>query len=133
MKYGDLRDFLAQLDARGELKRIAVAVDPHLEMTEVCDRVLRQHGPALLFTHPTGHTIPVLGNLFGTPERVALGLGKNAVSDLRDIGLLLAALKEPEPPTGFKDGWNKLALYKHVFNMSPRVTTKAPCPENGIT
>jgi 4-hydroxy-3-polyprenylbenzoate decarboxylase len=77
MKYKDLRDFIAQLEKLGELKRISVAVSPHLEMTEICDRVLRAQGPAILFENPTGHTMPVLANLFGTPHRVALGMGKN--------------------------------------------------------
>ena len=65
MHYQDLRDFIAQLERIGELKRVQVTVDPHLEMTEICDRVLRAGGPALLFEHPKGYAIPVLGNLFG--------------------------------------------------------------------
>ena len=82
MKYHDLRDFLAQLEALGELKRVAAEVDPRLEMTELCDRVLKAGGPALLFERPkgafrspAGGTIPVLGNLFGTPQRVARAMG----------------------------------------------------------
>jgi 4-hydroxy-3-polyprenylbenzoate decarboxylase len=129
MKYADLRDFLAQLEARGELKRIAHAIDPHLEMTEICDRTLRAKGPALLFENPKGHTIPVLGNLFGTPERVALGMGAESVAALRDIGKLLAFLKEPEPPKGFKDLWEKLPTFKQVLNMPTKVVNNAPCQE----
>jgi 4-hydroxy-3-polyprenylbenzoate decarboxylase len=129
MKYSDLRDFLAQLEARGELKRIGHAVDPHLEMTEICDRTLRAKGPALLFENPKGHTIPVLGNLFGTPERVALGMGAESVEALRDIGKLLAFLKEPEPPKGFKDLWEKLPTFKQVLNMPAKVVNNAPCQE----
>ena len=98
MQYRDLRDFMAQLEQRGELKRIAVEVDPRLEMTEICDRVLKIGGPALLFEKPAGYDIPVLGNLFGTPLRVALGMGKENVAALREIGTLLAVLKEPAPP-----------------------------------
>ena len=105
MKYADLRDFLAQLERVGELKRIAVEVDPRLEMTEICDRVLKACGPALLFENPKGHRMPVLGNLFGTPRRVALGMGEDSVSALREIGKLLAFLKEPEPPKGLMDAW----------------------------
>ncbi|HET7032697.1 MAG TPA: 3-octaprenyl-4-hydroxybenzoate decarboxylase, partial [Casimicrobiaceae bacterium] len=112
MKYADLRDFLAQLESRGELKRIRAAVDPKLEMTEICDRVLKSGGPALLFEKPKGFDgagsrprIPVLGNLFGTPRRVALGMGEESVEALREIGRLLAFLKEPEPPKGLKDAW----------------------------
>ena len=125
----DLRDFLAQLEARGELKRITHAVDPHLEMTEICDRTLRAKGPALLFENPKGHTIPVLGNLFGTPERVELGMGADSVAALRDIGKLLAFLKEPEPPKGFKDLWEKLPTFKQVLNMPTKVVSNAPCQE----
>src|SRR5471032_2357613 len=105
MKYRDLRDFIAQLERRGDLKRIAVEIDPRLEMTEICDRVLKAQGPALLFENPTGHSIPVLGNLFGTPLRVALGMGRERVEALREIGQLLATLKEPAPPRGWKDAW----------------------------
>src|SRR3990172_9022394 len=102
MKYSDLRDFISQLQQIDELKRISTPVSPHLEMTEVCDRTLRAGGPALLFERPAGHNMPVLGNLFGTPRRVALGMGAEDVSQLRKIGHVLASLKEPEPPKGFK-------------------------------
>ena len=129
MTYRDLRDFLSQLEARGELKRIAVEVDPRLEMTEICDRVLKAKGPALLFEKPTGHAIPVLGNLFGTPQRVALGMGQESVAALRELGRVLAYLKEPEPPKGWKDAWDKLPLLKQVLSMSPRVVGNAPCQE----
>src|SRR5690606_9869747 len=103
MKYRDLRDFLAQLERQGELKRIGVAVDPCLEMTEICDRTLKAGGPALLFENPAGHSIPVLGNLFGTPRRVALAMGQEDAAALREVGKLLAVLKEPEPPAGWRD------------------------------
>src|SRR5690554_47467 len=98
MKYNDLRDFIAQLEKQGELKRISAEVDPHLEMTEICDRTLRAGGPALLFENPKGYDMPVLANLFGTPKRVAMGMGQQDVSALREIGKLLAFLKEPDPP-----------------------------------
>jgi 4-hydroxy-3-polyprenylbenzoate decarboxylase len=127
MKYQDLRDFLAHLEARGELKRITAEVDPCLEMTEICDRTLRAGGPALLFENPKGHSIPVLGNLFGTPERVALGMGADSVSALRDVGQLLAFLKEPDPPKGFRDALAKLPQYKRVLDMAPKVVKSAPC------
>jgi 4-hydroxy-3-polyprenylbenzoate decarboxylase len=129
MKYKDLRDFMHQLEQRGELKRIAQEVDPCLEMTEICDRTLRAGGPALLFENPKGHSIPVLANLFGTPERVAFGMGADSVAALRDVGRLLAILKEPEPPKGFKDLWDKLPTYKQVLNMPPKVVKDAPCQE----
>ena len=129
MKYHDLRDFIAQLEARGELKRIAVEVDPRLEITEICDRVLRAGGPALLFERPKGHSIPVLGNLFGTPKRVALGMGAEDTAALREIGRTLSALKEPEPPKGLRDAWDKLPLLKQVLNMAPKVLSSAPCQQ----
>ena len=129
MKYHDLRDFIAQLEQLGELKRIAVEVDPRLEMTEICDRVLRAAGPAILFEKPKGHTIPVLANLFGTPKRVALGMGEESVQALREVGKLLAYLKEPEPPKGLKDAWDKLPILKQVMNMAPKTVSTAPCQE----
>lgn len=126
MKYQDLRDFIAQLEAQGELKRIAQEVDPYLEMTEICDRTLRAGGPALLFENPRGYDMPVLANLFGTPKRVALGMGQQDVSALREIGELLAFLKEPEPPKGMKDAWQKLPVFKQVMNMGPKTVRSAP-------
>ena len=129
MKYQDLRDFIKQLEARGELKRITQQIDPYLEMTEIADRTLKAGGPALLFENVKGHSIPVLANLFGTPERVALGMGQESVTALRDVGKLLAFLKEPEPPKGFKDALNLLPTYKKVLSMSPKMVKKAPCQE----
>jgi 4-hydroxy-3-polyprenylbenzoate decarboxylase len=129
MKYQDLRDFIAQLEKRGLLKRISQEVDPNLEMTEICDRTLRAGGPALLFENVKDSDIPVLGNLFGTPERVAMGMGEDSVEALREVGKLLAFLKEPEPPKGMKDAWEKLPVFKQVLNMAPKVVKKAPCQE----
>ncbi len=129
MKYKDLRDFIAQLEKIGELKRISATVSPHLEMTEICDRVLKAAGPAILFEHPAGHSMPVLGNLFGTPRRVALGMGEDSVEALREVGKLLAFLKEPEPPKGLKDAWDKLPVFKQVLNMAPKEVNSAPCQD----
>lgn len=129
MKYKDLRDFLVQLEQSGDLKRVSIEIDPHLEMTEICDRLLKQAGPAVLFERPAGYTIPVLGNLFGTPERVALGMGQTSVSALREVGKLLAYLKEPDPPKGLRDAWEKLPVLKQVLNMAPKQLTSAPCQE----
>ncbi len=129
MKHHDLRDFIAQLENIGELKRVSVPVSPNLEMTEICDRVLRAQGPAVLFEKPAGHSIPVLANLFGTPRRVAFGMGEENVSALRELGKLLAYLKEPEPPRGLKDAWEKWPVLKQVLNMSPKVVSSAPCQE----
>lgn len=132
MKYTDLRDFITNLEKQGELKRITTEVDPHLEMTEICDRVLRAGGPAILFENPKGSKIPVLANLFGTPKRVALGMGEDSVEALREVGKLLAFLKEPEPPKGMKDAWDKLPIFRQVLNMGPKVVKKAPCQEQVI-
>ncbi|MHB9117132.1 MAG: 4-hydroxy-3-polyprenylbenzoate decarboxylase [Burkholderiales bacterium] len=129
MKYRDLRDFIAQLETIGELKRVAAEVSPKLEMTEICDRVLRAGGPAILFENPSGHSIPVLANLFGTPKRVAMGMGEDSVEALREVGKLLAFLKEPEPPKGLKDAWDKLPVFKQVLNMAPKEVSSAPCQE----
>ncbi len=129
MKYGDLREFIDHLEKMGELKRITVEVDPHLEMTEICDRVLRSGGPALFFEKPKGSNMPVLANLFGTPRRVALGMGEDSTDALREIGKLLAYLKEPEPPKGLKDAWDKLPVLKQVLNMAPKILSSAPCQE----
>ncbi|RUM52393.1 MAG: 4-hydroxy-3-polyprenylbenzoate decarboxylase [Methylococcus sp.] len=129
MKYRDLRDFIGQLETKGELKRTAIEVDPCLEVTEICDRTLRSAGPAILFENPKGSAIPLLGNLFGTPERVAMGMGEDSVDALREIGKLLAFLKEPDPPRGMKDAWTKLPMFKQVMNMAPRTVRRAPCQE----
>ncbi|MGI1679348.1 MAG: 4-hydroxy-3-polyprenylbenzoate decarboxylase [Cellvibrionaceae bacterium] len=129
MKYKDLRDFIAQLEKMGELKRITTPVDPNLEITEICDRTLKMGGPALLFENPIGYTTPVLGNLFGTPKRVALGMGQDSTEALHEVGKLLAFLKEPEPPKGLKDAWDKLPIFKQVLNMGPKVVSKAVCQQ----
>ena len=129
MAYVDLRDFLGQLERRGELKRITAGVSPRLEMTEVCDRVLRAGGPALLFERPAGHAMPVLANLFGSVRRVALGMGAEDGASLREIGKLLAYLREPDPPRGLRDVWEKLPILKQVLAMQPRIVASAPCQE----
>ncbi|HCE10026.1 MAG TPA: 3-octaprenyl-4-hydroxybenzoate decarboxylase, partial [Oxalobacteraceae bacterium] len=129
MKYSDLRDFIAQLQRLGELKHINIPVSPYLEMTEICDRTLRIGGPALLFDQPVGHKIPVLGNLFGTPHRVALGMGAEDVSELRKIGHVLAMLKAPEPPKGFKDVMGLGSLIKALWDMAPKEQRSAPCQD----
>ncbi len=129
MKYTDLRDFIVKLEQLGELKQISLPVSPVLEMTEICDRTLRAEGPALLFQKPVGHTMPVLGNLFGTPRRVALGMGADDVSELRRIGHVLARLKEPEPPKDFKDLMGLGSLVKSLWDMAPKEHRSAPCQE----
>ena len=131
-KYRDLRDFIALLEERGQLKRIQAEVDPCLEMTELCDRVLRSGGPAMLFENPKGYDIPVLGNLFGTPERVALGMGAESVEALREIGRLLAFLKQPDPPKGLKAAWESLPIFRKVLDMAPKRLRSAPCQQRTL-
>ncbi|HVL55393.1 MAG TPA: UbiD family decarboxylase [Burkholderiaceae bacterium] len=133
MRYSDLRDFIRQLEQRGELRRISHPVSPRLEMTEICDRVLRQAGPALLFEQPADGAqrwdVPVLANLFGTPQRVALGMGEESTAALREVGKLLAYLKEPDPPRGLRDAWEKLPMLRQVLNMAPRQVGSAACQQ----
>ena len=129
MKYNDLRDFIKQLEDKGLLKRISVEVDPYLEITEICDRTLIQQGPALLFENVKNSAVPVLANLFGTPERVAMGMGEESIEALREVGKLLAFLKEPDPPKGLKDAWEKMPVFKQVLNMAPKEIKKAACQE----
>ena len=129
MKYRDLRDFLGALQTRGELLEVQEPVSPHLDMTAVCDAMLQRAGPALLFRQPTGYTMPVLGNLFGTPKRVALGMGVDDVSALRRIGQVLARLKQPEPPRGLKDAGELLHLVRAVWDMRPSEIRKPPCQQ----
>ena len=132
MKYEDLREFIDHLTSRKLLTRINYPVSPVLEMTSVSDKVLRAGGPALLFVHPKYHDMPVLTNLFGTVERVALAMGQENISALRDVGKLLAALKEPEPPKGFKDAYQQLPLLKHALHMAPKIVKTAPCQTHVI-
>ena len=129
MQYRDLRDFITQLEQRGLLTRVQREVSPNLEMTEICDRTLRGEGPALLFENPAGGGVPVLGNLFGTPERVALGMGAEDTESLREIGRLLAFLKEPDPPKGMRDAWEKLPIFRKILSMAPRTVRRPPCQE----
>jgi 4-hydroxy-3-polyprenylbenzoate decarboxylase len=129
MKHSDLREFISYLEQQGELVRITHEVDPHLEMTEISDRTLRAKGPALLFENPKGYSMPVLCNLFGTPKRVAMGMGQDSVGALRDVGELLAFLKQPEPPKSLRDLWGKRHDFKQVLNMPVKNLKKAPCQE----
>ena len=129
MIFKDLRDFIAALEKEGELKRISTEVSSHLEVTEISDRTLKSQGPALLFENIKGSSIPLLANLFGSARRIALGMGQDNLDGLRDVGKLLAFLKEPKPPSGWKDLWENLPNYKSVLNISPNVKRSAPCQE----
>jgi 4-hydroxy-3-polyprenylbenzoate decarboxylase len=129
MKYRDLRDFMAQLEKLGELRKLTEPVSPRLEMTAIGDKLLRAGGPAVLCTQPAGFTVPCLINLFGTPRRVALGMGADSLAELREVGRLLANLKEPEPPKGLKDAGKLLAMGKALWDMKPSLKRSAPCQE----
>ena len=129
MEYKDLRDFIDQLEQGGDLKRISKPVSPNLEITEISDRVLRAGGPALLFEHPGESKIPLLSNLFGTEKRVAQALGEDNAAALREVGKLLAFLKEPSPPKGFKDAMKTLPIYKKILDMSPKAVKNPKCQE----
>ena len=127
MSYKNLREFIAALEKKGDLVRIKQPIDPNLEMTEIADRTLRQGGPALLFENPTQGKMPVLANLFGTQERVAMGMGADSITALREIGEILAYLRQPDPPKGFRDALDKAPLLKQVLNMAPKVVRNAEC------
>ena len=129
MKYRDLRDFIGQLEQVGELKRLAEPVSARLEMTALADKVLRAEGPAILVTNPVGYKIPVLINLFGAPRRVAMAMGADSLGELRDVGHVLANLKEPEPPKGLKDAGRLLAMVKALWDMKPSRVRSAPCQD----
>ncbi|MBA2655250.1 MAG: 4-hydroxy-3-polyprenylbenzoate decarboxylase [Gammaproteobacteria bacterium] len=130
MQYQDLRDFLRILEQQQKLKRISLEVDPRFEMTEISDRVLRQQGPALLFENPKNNKVPVLTNLFGTVDRIALAMGQKDTHDLRELGKLLAFLKEPEPPKGLRDAWSKIPIFKQILNLNPKILKKGSCQQN---
>jgi 4-hydroxy-3-polyprenylbenzoate decarboxylase len=129
MKYRDLRDFTEQLERSGKLVRVREPVSPRLEMTAVSDQVLQAGGPALWFEQPTGYNIPCLTNLFGTPERVALGMGADSLSELRDVGRVLASLKEPEPPRGIRDAGRLMRMAKALWDMKPALSRSAVCQQ----
>ena len=129
MQYRSLRDFLKALEVRGELKRIHQTIDPRLEMTEICYRTLKAGGPALLFNNPKGSSIPVLGNLFGTTERVAMAMGADSAEALREVGQVLAFLKAPELPEGLGDMMAKLPTFRKLRDVNPKVVKRAPCRE----
>jgi 4-hydroxy-3-polyprenylbenzoate decarboxylase len=129
MKFRDLREFLDMLEANGDLVRIKEEIDPNLEMTEIADRTLRGGGPALLFENPKGYDVPLLANLFGTEKRVAQGMGADSIEALREIGELLAYLRQPDPPKGMRDLIDKAPLLKKVLNMGPKTINRPPCQD----
>ena len=132
MAFKDLRDFIDLLEKEGELKRIKTEVCAELEITEISDRTLRNGGPALLFENVKGSTLPLLANLFGSTRRIAMAMGQQDLEGLRDVGNLLAFLKEPKPPSGWRDLWQSLPSYKSVLNISPNIKRRALCQEISI-
>ena len=133
MRYRDLREFIEQLEKDGDLKRISQRIDPKLEITEIADRTLQRKGPALLFEQVGDSKIPLLANLFGTEQRVALAMGDSQIESLREVGKLLAFLKEPEPPKGFIDALKTVPIYKKILDMSPRVVSNPKCQQIKIS
>ena len=129
MKFNDLREFITHLENQNDLKRISVPVNPRLEITEICDRTLRQDGPALLFENPIGSDIPVLANLFGSTRRIVMALGKKDLQDLRELGKYLSAIRHPDPVKGLSDAWQKMPMLKSIFNMKTGTQKNAPCKE----
>lgn len=129
LKIKSLREFLDQLEAIGQLKRITHPVDPYYEMTEISDRTLKLKGPALLFENPLGHNLPVVTNLFGTRERIAMGMGQPSVSGLKEVGNILSYLRAPEPPGSFKEVIRKIPVFSKIFNMPTKRISRAPCQE----
>jgi 4-hydroxy-3-polyprenylbenzoate decarboxylase len=133
MKYRDLRDFVAGLEQRNALKKVEEPISTRLEMTALSDKVLRAGGPALLFLQPTSgqksYKFPALTNLFGTTQRVAWGMGADDVASLREVGELLASLKEPEPPKGLRDAGRLLQMARTVWDMKPARVGRPACQE----
>lgn len=132
MRYQDLRGFLKLLEDRNLLKRISHSLNPYLEITEVCDRTLRQAGPALLFENPSNSKIPLLGNLFGTTERIILGMGKQSLEEVRDLGRLLAFLSQPEPPQSLREAWKSLPIFQKIMQMAPKIIKKPACQQQQL-
>ena len=139
MPYKSLRDFLARLEKDGELVRVKEPVSTVLEMTEIQTRLIAEGGPAVLFEKPvkedgTPSSMPVLVNLFGTVKRVAMGVTMDGVerttgADLREVGELLAQLRQPQPPRSFGEAAELLPLVKTVLAMKPKTVSKPACQE----
>ncbi len=136
MPYRSLREFISRLEAEGRLVRVTAPVSPHLEMTEIQTRVLKDGGPAILFENVVGphgrYPMPVLVNLFGTTERVAWGMDREP-KDLRQVGETLAFLKQPEPPGGWREALEMFPLLRTVMAMKPKTVPSAPCQEVVLT
>ncbi|MFQ6024858.1 MAG: 4-hydroxy-3-polyprenylbenzoate decarboxylase [Acidiferrobacterales bacterium] len=132
MTYRNLRDFIAHLESLGELKRVAPVVDPNLEVTEICNRTLRTGGAALFFENPKDSNIPLLANLFGTTRRVAMAIGCSSISELRELGHMLASLREPQFPSDISEALRHLPAFGQLLHIPPRVVGDAPCQDNII-
>jgi 4-hydroxy-3-polyprenylbenzoate decarboxylase len=137
MPYASLRDFIERLESQGQLVRVKTPVSPVLEMTEIQTRLLAEQGPAVLFENVVeaggkSWDMPVLVNLFGTVERVALGMERTP-AELRQVGETLAFLRQPEPPGGWREALEMLPLLKTVMAMRPRTVKRAPCQEIVLT
>ena len=128
MKYKDIRDFIAFLESRGELKRITAPVSCELEVTEICDRVVKRGGPALLFENVEGYEIPVLINMFGTETRMAWALGVERIDDLADRVQRLLGLMQG-PPQGIMAKMRTLWQLRELASYQPKSVKSGPCQE----
>lgn len=132
MRFNDMREFLAELEKQGLLIRVKTEVTTELEITEIMDRLVKSGGPAVIFENVKGYTMPVVANLYGTRERVAIGLG-GSEEDFKTLGEFIAFLQKPKPPEGIKDAISKLPFLTKMLNLSPKTVTKAPCQEVVLT
>ena len=128
MAYSDLRDFINALEQKGLLKRVKAEVDTRLEVAEIQDRLVRHGGPAVIFEKVKGHKMPIVGNLFGTRERVALGLGVEE-DELRQIGEFIALLQRPQPPEGLWDAVKKIPFFGKIMTLGPKTVRSGACQE----
>ena len=128
MAYESLREFIERLEGAGRLVRVSAKVSPRLEITEIHTRLLAEQGPAVLFENVEGSRMPVLANLFGTVERVAWGMSREP-HELRQLGELLAFLRQPEPPGGWREAVGMVPLLRAALAMKPRSVARAACQE----
>jgi 4-hydroxy-3-polyprenylbenzoate decarboxylase len=119
----DLREWIALLEKEGELVRISAEADPRLEITEITDRVVKARGPALLFERPTGSTLPLLINQFGTERRMCLAFG---VEKLDDVAAKLSDVLELQPPEGLAAKVRGLKTLKSIVGSRPHAVRNGP-------
>ena len=132
MTFKDIREFIIFLEGKGELKRITTPVSCELEIAEICDRVVKSGGPALLFENVEGYDIPVLINMFGTERRMAWALGVERLDELAErISQLLGLMQGP--PHGVMEKIKTLGQLRRLASFQPKLVKRAPCQEVVIT